>query len=622
MKYYMDTAAVIDVTKPPYCADPTGQVDCTHILRQIFDDVLSREVEGILATERRVTTERLDLDQYYIGFENRRWREGYSVIYPEFVPDSRIIYFPAGTYLVSDTVTYTIKNLQNRHWSKPYYELTRGIRLVGEGMDQTVIRLKDHSAGFEAGKKKAVVSYINVPEACEQECSNVSQLNVFADMTVDCGSGNEGAIALRFVSNNSGNVENVRLTSNGSHLGLQLPVATEGTFRNLEISGFEWGVFTSPESSICMFDGLKLDRIQKACLHSNYARANLFRNVEKGDAPMFLFEEGIGKQFVFDGASDVDGELKKNLVYPFADSRDIPFPVYDICKDSVAFVDDYGAIGDGKTDSTGAIQAAMNSGKPHVFFGGGHYLVNGKIFIPASVQLVDFMYCDLFSGGQLISGELDSLFVIAEDSDQPLTMRNLYTFEQFYGNFRLINHHAHRNLYMKNLHTQAASMYFNTVSGSRVYLDNCACTTATYSMDTILRRGGYAPVFSRIIPYEFHGQTVVAYQLNPERADVELLNDGSELTIYGYKVEGPGTATKTVNGGKTVVYGFSAGIGNSQAENALFYSDSASHTEVYGGIAFWGYQCIFEKNDARYMTDGYDPLHFDIVDDQMINKEK
>ena len=622
MKFFMDTAAVIDVTKPPYCADPTGTVDCTDVLRRIFDDVLSREVEGILATERRVTTERLDLDQYYIGFENRRWKEGYSVIYPEFAPDSRIIYFPAGTYLVSDTVTYTIKNLQNRHWSKPYYELTRGIRLVGEGMDRTVIRLKDHSAGFEAGKKKAVVSYINVPEACEQECSNVSQLNVFADMTVDCGAGNEGAIALRFVSNNTGNVENVRLTSQGSHLGLQLPVATEATFRNLEISGFEWGVFTSPASSVCVFDGIKLDRIQKACVHSNYARSNLFRGVEKCDVPMFHFEEGIGKQFVFGGDASVDGELKKNLVYPFADSLEIPFPVYEITADTVAFVDDFGAIGDGKTDSTGAIQAAMRSGKPFVFFGGGHYLVNDKIYIPASVQLVDFMYCDLFSGGQLISGELDSLFVIGEDSDQPLTMRNLYTFEQFYGNFRLIQHRARRDLFMKNLHTQAASMYFNTVPGSRVYLDNCASTTATYSMDTILARIGYAPVFSRIVPYEFHGQKVVAYQLNPERADVELLNDASDLTVYGYKVEGPGTAIKTVNGGKTVVYGFSAGIGNARAENALFYTDDTSHTELYGGIAFWGYQCIFEKNGARYMTEGYDPLHFDILDDQMINKEK
>ena len=51
------TNAVIDITKPPYCADPTGQIDCTEILCRVFDDILSREVEGILAAEKRITEE-------------------------------------------------------------------------------------------------------------------------------------------------------------------------------------------------------------------------------------------------------------------------------------------------------------------------------------------------------------------------------------------------------------------------------------------------------------------------------------------------------------------------------------------------------------------------------------
>ena len=155
-------------------------------------------------------------------------------------------------------------------------------------------------------------------------------------------------------------------------------------------------------------------------------------------------------------------------------------------------------------------------------------------------------------------------------------------------------------------------MYFNTVEGSRVWLDNCACTTGTYSMDTILARSGYTPVFSKIIPYEFHGQKVLAYNFNPERADLEVLNDGSELTIYGLKVEGPGTAVKTVNGGKTEIYGFSAGIGNAGAENALILDDATSETRLLGGKAFWGYQCVYEKNGKRTMTEGIDPFYFDI----------
>lgn len=616
---HLTTKAVIDVTKPPYCADPTGRVDCTEILCRVFDDVLSREIEGVLETEKRLTTERLDLEQYYIGFENRRWKEGYSVIYPEFAPASRIIYFPAGTYLVSDTVTYTLKDLQNRHWSKPYYELTRGIRIMGEDRDRTVIRLADHSKGFETGSGKAVVSYTNAPLACEKECSNVSQLNVFTDITVDCGEGNEGAVALRFVSNNSGNVENVRLISHSSQIGLQLPVATEAVFRNVEICGFDYGVFTSPATSICVFDEITFDRINRACVWSNKAIANLFGRMEKSDAPMFRFEDGVGKQFLFGEPSACENK-NGNLLYTFESMEEMPRVKYDVTDENIAFVDDFGAVGDGKTDSTGAIQAAMRSGKPYIIFGEGRYFVNGKISIPSSVKLIDFLFCDMVAGGQLISGELDSLFVIDGESKDLLTLRNLYTFEQFYGSFRLIKQIAKRDVYMKNLHTQTASMYFNTIGGSNLYIDNCACTTGTYSMDTILARIGYEPVFSKMIPYEFHGQNVVAYNLNPERADVEVLNDASTLKLYGFKVEGPGTAVHTQHGGITEIYGFSAGIGNAKAENALIYDDPTSQTKLFGGIAFWGYQCVYEKNGVRYMTEHIDPLHFDIVNDSLVRK--
>lgn len=620
MKFPRLTETVIDVTKQPYLADNTGKTDCTEILRKVFDDILSREVEGILAAEKRITGERLDLDEYSIGFENRRWKDGYMVIYPEFVPDARIIYFPSGTYLVSDTVTYTLTDLQNRYWSQPYSELTRGIHIVGEDMHTTVIRLADNSQGFEKGSKKAVVSYTNAAEACVKECSNVSQLNTLEDITIDCGKGNDGAIALRFVSNNSGMVENVKLVSSDSHMGLQLPVATEAVFRNVEISGFEYGIFTSPSTSVCVFDEISFDIIMTACVHSDKAIANVFKNIKKDKTPMFLFEDGIGKQFCFGFEPTVRGDIKGNLIYAFDKSEDIPLFDFEINQNDVAFVDDYGAVGDGVTECSGAIQAAMKSGKPHVVFGSGHYLVNGKVYIPSTVNTVDFMFCDMFSGGQLISGELDSLFVINEESEDTLVMKNLYTFEQFYGNFRLIKHEAVRDLYMKNIHTQASATYFNTVGGSRVYIDNGISTTGTYSMDTILARHGYSPVFSKMIPYEFHGQKVLAYNLNPERADIEVLNDASELIAYGFKVEGPGTAVKNVNGGVTEIYGFSAGIGNAKAENALIYDDATSQTTLYGGIAFWGYQCVYEKNRERYMTEGVDPLHFDIENDKLIRR--
>ena len=88
-----------------------------------------------------------------------------------------------------------------------------------------------------------------------------------------------------------------------------------------------------------------------------------------------------------------------------------------------------------------------------------------------------------------------------------------------------------------------------------------------------------------MIPYEFHSQNVSAFNLNPERADIEVLNDNSRLTVYGFKVEGPGTAVKTVNGGKTAVFVFSCGIGDKTAKNALF-ENSNSDVYLFAGKIF------------------------------------
>ena len=52
MRFPRLTEAVIDVTKPPYLADNTGNTDCTEILRRIFDDILSRGSRAYLPPKK------------------------------------------------------------------------------------------------------------------------------------------------------------------------------------------------------------------------------------------------------------------------------------------------------------------------------------------------------------------------------------------------------------------------------------------------------------------------------------------------------------------------------------------------------------------------------------------
>lgn len=614
MKYPENLPNIIDVTKAPYYADNTGKTDCGDILRQVFDDLMIREIEGVKSTESKLHT--LGENDVYIGFESRIENHLTRVIFPEFVPDAHIIYFPKGTYLVSDSVTYTHKNLKNVFDSKPGYELARGIHLLGECRDDTVIKLADNCKGFEKNSKKPVISFINRGDSLKLDATNVAQLNTLADLTVDCGNGNEGAVGIRFVANNSGRIENVTVKGNKSDTGIQFAISCEGVFRNISVSGFNTGVYAH-KTSVCCFDDFCFSDIYGETVSAGCGLAT-FTNFDKSDFEKFDFANENGNYALFNYNGKVDacenkvytvnsqGNISENNqavgTVAFEKCPKIPEDTLQCLSDNYALVEDFGADGDGKTDSTEAIQLAFDSGKEIVLFSGGHYLVNGNITIPQTVKKIDFMFCDFFAGENLISGKVDALFTVSEDSNNTLFIEHLYTFEQFYGHFRLLCHAAKRDIVLKDVHTQTAAMYFNTVKGSNLYFDNCACTVGTYSNDCIIGRKGYTPEYCGMIPYEFHGQNVLAFNLNPERADLELLNDDSVLTVYGFKVEGPGTAIKTVNGGKTTVFVFAAGIGDITAENALLVNTD-SHISIFGARIFGvadelDYNLILKSNSS------------------------
>lgn len=610
MKYPENFKNIIDVTKAPYFVDNTGKTDCTKILCKVFDDLLEREIQGVKETEEKLHT--LGENDVYIGFESRIENNLVRVIFPEFVPEARIIYFPKGTYLVSDTVTYTKENVKNIFDSKPGYEMTRGIHLMGESREDTVIKLVNNCDGFEEGAKKPVISYANAEGCLEKETSNVSQLNTLTDLTIDCGSGNKGAVGFRFIANNSGRIENVTVKANGADTGLQLACGSEGVFRNILISGFETGLY-SYRASLCAIENIDFSNISGYPVNIG-AGAIVLNNICAENSEKYQFAEGNGVYTVFE--ETVNAKENSNVVYNINSNGEIfenknsvgksvkvcktVIPYCNANTKNYAVVEDFGAVADGKFDCTEAIQKAFNSGKEIIYFTGGHYFVNGNITIPKTVKMIDFMFCDFFAGEKLISGEIDALFTINEDNTEPLFICQLYTFEQFYGHFRLICHAAKRDLVLKDLHTQTAAMYFNTVEGSNVYLDNCACTVGSYSNDCIISRKGYAPEYCRMIPYEFHGQKVIAWNLNPERADVEVLNDNSDFVCYGFKVEGPGTAIKTINGGKTKVFVFSCGIGDITAKNPLFENKDSSvlllNGKVFGVWDTLDYNLILESN--------------------------
>ncbi len=601
--------AVIDVTKPPYNADNTGREDVTEILIRVIDDVtgLDRELMkrtlGILEGDRKDVIRASDTSfeerqriaarnpEAVIGFERP------SGTFPYINPPPRIIYFPDGIYLVSNTVTYSFEDLVNR----PGKELNRMLHFQGQSREGSIIRLAEEAPGFGEGRRKAVVSFTKGNQ------SNVSMQNTFENLTIEIGPGNPGAVGLEFFSNNTGAVRHVTVRSldrdRSARAGVAIYVDNSSCalLQHIAVDGCDYGIELTEPRLYTALEHIRLSRQRKAGFllgdHNVAVRGLISENsvsavlVTGQQATLSLTESrllggnGENRAIQMDGgclhARDVETRgygaalsIKDDTVwpensiseyvshkgpalYPGQEQRSLDLPVEETpdpeWQDPSLWVsvNEFGAVGDGLTDDTEAIRRAMNEGKPVVYFQPGTYLIDGTIDIPARVQRVNFMYADLVAGGRLQSAEKTGTFRVTGEEEHPLIMEDLFAFERYFGMHYLVDHAGTRTLVLSDLHTQVGALYMNSVPGGKVFIEN-VCTTDQF------------PPYRNCL--SFRGQKVWARQLNPERSNPEVLNDGSSLWVLGFKSEKSGTAFLTVNGGETEVLG---GIFNiSRSENS------------------------------------------------------
>ncbi len=598
MRYPEGCKNVIDVTKAPYFADNSGQTDCTGILRQVIDDCLAEYINNLESLKIELLELAKNTDgNVYIGVEEGRIVDGEILMtLPKVIPPAKIIFFPKGTYLVSDTVSYTHENLNCQQQIGYICELCRFIHILGEDKENTVIKLADYSPGFEKGKQKPVLCF-NRASKRDKETTNCAQQNTLEDISIDCGSGNHGAIGVLFASSNLGRIENVKITGNDSFCGIEFDYGSEGCFFSIDIEGFDYGIITTHTSPM-IFDNVDFSKNKKACVCTRNGNLN-FINVNWGQIPSFLFEKsGNGRYYVRDKNVTSIGDVKGN--YLFVEDENLVAPCANWPKNNRtqdfsnwACVDDYGAVGDGVSDSTFAIQKAFDSGKEVILFGEGSYLISKTIKVPKMVKTIDFMYAKIVPGYSLLIGEMEGMFDIYEESNAFLFAEHFSPDENFSGFFRMFKHTAKRPFVVKDINI-TAGLYFNTVDDNEVYFDNCATFSSHYTQD-MMHRDGYVPVFCKVVLIELHNQKAYGRNLNIERPDVTMLNDHSLCLIDGYKTEGPGKLLKAVNGGKTQFNLFnSAWWGNKIKENCMFDMDH-SNAKLTGGNIF----CYPEEKEYR-----------------------
>jgi hypothetical protein len=165
------------------------------------------------------------------------------------IPDG--LYFPRGTYLVSDSVGIFNGKAHSRD---------RFLSLQGQSEAGTVIRLKDNCPGFDDPKKGKIVLSVY-----EGQGSGDVMHSYVRNLTVDVGRGNPGAVGLRFMSNNSGAMDHVTVRSSdpkgAGRLGLDLRQGQNGPclIQHVTVEGFDHGVETADTFSL-VFEHLTLKR--------------------------------------------------------------------------------------------------------------------------------------------------------------------------------------------------------------------------------------------------------------------------------------------------------------------------------------------------------------------------
>lgn len=621
--------AITDVTKAPWFVDNTGKEDCTGKLIEIFDSLFPEVIAGMKKSYDVLCNSPAGTKT---SWENRVTDTGIvRAIFPWDHIQQKVIYFPNGVYLVSDTITYTHRDLHNMlyYYTAGGMELSRCIRFVGQSRENTVIKLKDNCKGFSFGQQRPVIKFMNGAR------SNVGMSNYIQNLTVDVGAGNPGAVGISFFANNSGAVRNVLVkSSDKNHAGyagivLEKDTLSAGNILNVEIDGFEYGVKNSIFRTVNHIENITLRNqlrygvwidncavqiigmnsynnvpsvsVSGPLAHVVVANAEMtasdphphysaihhspgvmyLKNIRTKGYPYsydycwreFTLPDGYIDEYCSKPTNTLFGGNAKGIGL---EVKQVPYIAAENDFSKWACVNSFGAVGDGATDDTDAIRRAFSSGKPIIWFQPGKYLITKPVDIPATVERVHFMFCDISVGEALRNTHGEGVFHIVGESDKFLFIEDLFSWNDCQGFIHVFRQDSARNLFMRDMHTQACALYSATTGGAEVHFENCACTVLDKE------KYGDVPAFS------FYKQKVWCHSINPERSMIETKNCGGQLWWSGFKTEQQGAINITTDGGVTEVMGGVAVMGHAE-DRPLILNDNSNVSAIFSTDGYHGY---------------------------------
>ncbi len=566
----------------------------------------------------------------------------------ENVGKNKILYFPKGTYLVSDRLEWKDTNgkWQSQLW------------LQGQNRANTIIRLKDNAPGYNStSNPKAVVYtasglYVEQPNGGGKDYlakgeGNEAFGNYIEDLTIDTGN-NRGAIALDYLANNIGAVRNVTLQGRGL-VGLDMTRKWIGPalVKNIFVEGFDSGIrigsevngITLEHINLCNQKTVGLENLGNIVAIRNLSSSNSVPAVRNSNSTSLitlldadlrgsshsvsaiennsrLFARNVRSEGYRSAIIQDNKVVKKTKVREFTSnapftlfkssaSTSLNLPIkeppsfHDNNLSNWANVEDFGAKGknpDGSDewgDDTVAIQKAMDSGKSTIYIPPGRYFVSDTLHVRGNVRKI-FAMGATFSPGGTAFGDINNpkpFFRIEDGTATDVT----------------IEHVSVLNL-VQQAPPQAGLIGFEHASSRTLFLKDVTCCSLRPNDQKYVFRNklGAGKLFIEDVSAETwqfeHPQQVWARQLNPEGANKKIFNNGGKVWILGLKTEGGNvnTVLQTTGGGTSELFGALLYVtGNVPSDAIAFINDNSQVALSYATISYGANEFQIHVQETR-----------------------
>lgn len=519
--------AVVNVTLPPYNARPDDGKDDTKALQKAISDN---------------------------------------------VGTGRTLYFPKGTYEISDT-------LQARNNAGVW---RAHLTLQGVHRDEVMLKLADGAPGFnDPAHPRAMLvtgSHWEPGDSPDGGGNKAFRNNVF-DMTFDSGKGNAGAVGIDWAVSNQGCIGRVAVRSGDgagvAGISLRRRIPGPGLIRDVKVNGFDTGIDIGDIQYGLTLYHVEVRGQRVAGVRNGQNLLHVSRLISENKEPAVLVTDREGALVLTDsrltgGTRDaaavdckgtmlvrdtfVTGYRPDALQGPHGpalqDTHDELVPLNDTIELDWPPPADWQAVGprrEGEADDTAAIQRALDSGKSTVYFPNNRvYYLSDTVMVRGKVQRV------LGMGSEINLGAAKEPF---SDVRNP---RPLFRLDQTDG----------LGLFLDNLFFNAqypGEVIFENNTTNTVFIRHCAGWVGAdghrRSYRNTARAKGKVMLEDNFLPgWNFKDQDVQALQFNPENWDsdgseAQVVNDGGKLVILGFKTEGAAPFIETRNGGTTELLG-------------------------------------------------------------------